>query len=328
MLLLAGGWAYQALGIARDDRKFPMPGRLVDARGARLHLVEAGNGTPAVILEAGIAASSLNWTRLQAEIAGFTRVYSYDRASLGWSDRAVSARTVSSAVDDLHTLIEAAQIPAPFVLAGHSFGGMLVRCYAARFPERVGGLVLLDPLVSEEWANPSDTQRKTLRRAARLSRRGALLARFGIVRGCLSLLSSGRQMVPSMVAKAASRGGGESAMSRLVREVQKMPPETWPQVRAHWCRPKSFLGMASYLESLPASSVEAGRCELPPSIPVTVFSAANSTEIQIAGRDAIARRSLRGKHIIAEKSGHWIHFDEPELVIQAIREMVDAVRTR
>ncbi len=296
---------------------------MVDIAGARLHLLESGSGTPPVILEAGIAASCLNWTGIQSELARFTRVFSYDRAGLGWSDPASSPRTLSHAVEELHALVTAAQIPAPFVLTGHSYGGLLVRCYAACYPDQVAGLVLLDPLAAAEWLRPSETQWKTLKRGAMLSRRGALLARFGVVRFGLAALSSGLELIPKLVARLASRGSGESAISRLVREVQKMPPETWPVVQAHWCRPKSFLGMANYLESLPASASQASECaELPPHIPVAIISASNSTAAQLAERDRIARRSLNGKHLIAAKSGHWIHFDEPALVIQAIREMV------
>jgi pimeloyl-ACP methyl ester carboxylesterase len=93
-------------------------------------------------------------------------------------------------------------------------------------------------------------------------------------------------------------------------------------VQAHWSQPKSFLGMANYLESLPASASEASACgDLPAHIPITILSASNSTVAQLAERDAIARYSLHGKHIIAAKSGHWIHFDEPELVIRSIREI-------
>ena len=125
-----------------------------------------------------------------------------------------------------------------------------------------------------------------------------------------------------MVARVASSERGESAISRLVGEVRKMPPETWPIVRAHWCQPKCFLGLASYLESLPASSAEAGAMgELPPNIPVTILSATSATPLQIAERDAIAGHSLSGKHMIASNSGHWVQLDEPELVAQAIREM-------
>ena len=322
LLIVAAGWLYQLAGTARDRRRFPSPGRLVDIGGMRLHLLESGAGHPAVILEAGIAASCLNWTSLQAELARSTPVCSYDRAGLGWSDPTNSPRTISNAVDDLHALLTAAQIPPPFLLTGHSFGGLLVRCYAAQYPDQVAGLVLLDPLAASEWLTASESQRKVLKRGAMLSRRGAGLARFGVVRFGLATLANGLQFIPKLVAKAASSGTGESAISRLVREVQKMPSETWPIVQAHWCQPKSFLTMANYLESLPTSASQASALGQPPAhIPITIISASNSTAVQLAERDALARHSLRGKHIIATKSGHWVHFDEPELVLQAIREM-------
>jgi len=283
---------------------------MVEVAGRRFHLRESGSGSPPVILESGIGASSLNWTAIQSALSGFTRVYSYDRAGLGWSDPASSPRTVRNAVQELHALIAAVQIPTPFVLVGHSFGGLLVRCYAARYPNEVAGLVMLDPVVTSEWLAPSER----LKRGAMLSRRGAWLARLGFVRLSLALLSGGLRFLPQAAARVASRGDGESAISRLVREVQKMPPDTWPMVQAHWCQPKSFLSLADYLECLPQSAAEACDCR---DLPLTILSAANSTPAQLAERAALAT-----KHVVATKSGHWIHFDEPELVIQSIKEML------
>jgi pimeloyl-ACP methyl ester carboxylesterase len=105
-----------------------------------------------------------------------------------------------------------------------------------------------------------------------------------------------------------------------------MPPETWPMVRAHWCQAKSFQGLAAYLVSLPSSAAEAAAVEEPLWIPVTVLSASNSTPEQLAERDRLTSRSPRGRHILARKSGHWIHLDEPDLVVAAIREMVQLVK--
>ena len=121
-----------------------------------------------------------------------------------------------------------------------------------------------------------------------------------------------------------SSGRGESVISRLVGEVRKMPPETWPMLRAQWCLPKSFQGLAAYLESLPASAAEAALLDEPRTIPLTVLSASNATPEQREEREGWVRRSPRGRHIIARKSGHWIQLDEPELVLDAIREMVEA----
>jgi len=324
--LFIAGLIYQAAGTIRDQRRFPPPGRLIDIGARRLHLVEAGQGRPAVILESGISASCLNWTEIRNRVSKFTRCASYDRAGLGWSDPATTPRTTLRLVDELHALLQAAGVPPPYVLVGHSFGGLLVRGFAVRYADEVAGVVLLDPLCPEEWQPVSEAQSRMLRRGVRLSRRGAVLARLGIVRLALMLLSAGSRRLPQLIAKVSS-GRGESTISRIVGEVRKMPVETWPVIQAHWCQPKSFRGMARHLESLPESCAEAAPMRLPPSMPVTILSASNSTAGERAGREAMALSSSRGRHIIAAESGHWIHLDEPELVVQAIWEMVERARS-
>jgi pimeloyl-ACP methyl ester carboxylesterase len=316
------GLLYQRSGTSADRRLYPTPGRLVDVSGRRMHLIEAGVGSPVVILESGIAASCLNWTNIHAEVSTFARVCSYDRAWLGWSDPSPAPRVVSNLIEELHQLLSAANVPGPYVLAGHSYGGMLVRAFAAKYPDAVAGLVLVDPLPAGEWMNPSEEQARILRWGGRLSRRGALLARLGIVRMSLAMLSGGGRAMPKLIARLSS-GRAESTLSRLVGEVQKMPAQTWPMIRAHWCQPKGFLGMNEYFKSLPVSSAEAAALpEPPPNIPVVVLSASNSTPAQLAEREAMARHSSHGAHIVARKSGHWIHLDEPELVLDAIRRLV------
>ena len=214
------------------------------------------------------------------------------------------------------------RFPRPYILVGHSFGGMLVRAYAARYPGDVAGLILVDPLAPGEWLNASPAKTKMLRLGVRLSRRGAWLARLGVVRAALSLLMRGGRRVPQWIGKLSS-GRGESVITRLVGEVRKMPPETWPMVRAHWCLPKSFAAMAGYLESLPESAREAVASE---SFPIIVLSASNAPPEQLKERDEIIRRSPHGRHTIARKSGHWIQLDEPDLVVQAIREMAGSIK--
>lgn len=323
--VVTAGTIYQAIGLAVDRKRYPPPGRMVAIGGRRLHLMESGTG-PAVVFESGISATCLNWTKVRGEVAQFARACAYDRAGLGWSDlanspRTASMRTTSAILDDLHALLEAAPIPRPCIFVGHSFGGLLVRAYAAKYPNDVAALVLVDPLPPREWIDISPANARMLRLGIRLSRRGAMLARIGVVRAALALLMAGGRSIPKAVARASS-GRGESVIARLVGEVRKMPPETWPMVRSHWCTPKSFIGMAAYLESLPASAAEAARLEVPENIPIIVLSAANSTPEQIEEREEGARRSVRGKHIVARESGHWIQLDEPELVVEAIREAI------
>ncbi|MGA2880840.1 MAG: alpha/beta hydrolase [Bryobacteraceae bacterium] len=298
---------------------------MIDVGGRRLHLIERGASGPPVIFESGISATCLNWTQVRTEVESFARACTYDRAWLGWSDAANSPRTIAAVVDELHALIGGAGISTPYILVGHSYGGMILRAYAAKYPDCVSGLVLVDPLSPSEWLSISSAQARMLRLGVKLARRGAVLAHIGVVRAALALLMAGGRMVPKLVARV-SGGRGESTISRLVGEVRKMPPETWPMVRAHWCQAKSFQGLAAYLVSLPAASREAAAIEETLTIPVTVLSAANSTPEQLAERDALARRSPRGRHTIARKSGHWIHLDEPDLVVQAIREMAGLLK--
>jgi pimeloyl-ACP methyl ester carboxylesterase len=290
--------------------RYPPPGRLLDIGGRRLHLYETGQGSPTVVLEAGIAATSLSWRPVQDEIAKFTRVASYDRAGLGWSDAASKPLTLSRLVNDLHALLQAAQLPPPYVLVAHSFGGLVVRAYARRYPNETAGLVLVDALRPEEWHPLSGQQRRTLARGVRLSRRGAMLARLGIVGWCLQSLLAGSRWLPQAVGGAAS-GSGLTVMKRIAGEVGKMPREVWPMVAEHWSQPKSFLGMAAHFESLPESARE--MCESAPleGVPVIVLTP--------AGKPALNSVGANVRHIAAEKSGHWIHLDQPELVVEAVR---------
>src|SRR5579884_1554423 len=247
----AAAVAYQQIGLRRDRRRWPVPGKLVEAgNGLRLHLLEAGEGEPTVILESGIAATILNWRAVQSRVAQFTRVVSYDRAGLGFSGGARTARTPSNIVEELRYALSRAGIPPPYVLVGHSFGGLVMRWFALRYPQEVGALILIDALRPEDWTPLSDHQRRLLRRGVMLLGRGRTLARVGVVRLCLSALMAGSRMLPRVVGRAAS-GSGASVMDRIAGEIGKMPREVWPVIAAHWSNPSSFAGLRAYLRDLP-----------------------------------------------------------------------------
>lgn len=285
---------------------------MLDVGGHGLHFQLTGEGPVTVVFESGIAASSLSWQLVWPEVAKFARVCLYDRAGLGWSGPSKEPRTIANVIGDLRALL--AEVPGPYILVGHSFGGLVAFEYAcAGWP--VAGLVLLDPLTVTE-SHPD------LRRGVQLSRRGGILARLGVVRLSLDLLQAGSRAIPQLAARVSS-GNGSKLTERLVGEVRKLPPEVWPVIQAHWCQPKAFRSMADHLQSLPASLAACSlNCDLG-NLPVIVLSAAAAGSTRDEGHDRMAKASKRGQKIFAARSGHWIQLDEPELVIAAIRRLAD-----
>lgn len=324
-VLLAAGLLCQTVGRYRDRRRFPPPGRLVDIGSRRLHLYEQGTGSPAVILEAGIAGSSLGWALVQPEIAKTTRVCSYDRAGLGWSDASSFVPSVFDAIEDLRALLSRANVPPPYVLVGHSFGGLLVRAYAHRMPEEVAGLVLIDPVSIVYWSECPSRERARLAIGARFSRRGALLARLGIVRLALSALLHGGRLLPKLISRV-STGKGRGTVERLVGEVRKLPREVWPSVASHWSDPKCFRAMAAALESLPACAQDSLAATVPAQIPVVVLSAASATQLELQERERWVRECRNGTHVHVANTGHWIQLEQPEVVVDAVCKLVLSLR--
>src|SRR6187200_2167142 len=140
----AAGATYQWLATRRDLAATPPPGRLVDIGGYRLHLWCTGDGAPAVILDAGLGGTSAGWGFVQPEVARFTRVCSYDRAGMGYSDPGPSPRTARRIASELAELLARGGIAGPVVLVGESIAGFDVRAFASDHPERAAGLVLVD----------------------------------------------------------------------------------------------------------------------------------------------------------------------------------------
>ena len=273
--------------------------------------------------EAGIAATSLSWTlvvdAVRRQMPG-AMLCAYDRAGLGWSEPAGEPRTLDNILRDLHALVRSAPIRRPFVLAGHSFGGLVALEYACRFPNDLCGLVLVDPLAAGEWHPLTPANARMLARGVRLARRGVLLARLGIVRLALTLLIRGKRRIPQALSRISS-GNGASLTERIVGEVRKLPPEVWPLIQEHWCAPKSFAALADHLENLPGNAAACtAHCDLG-GLPVTVLSAADATPERTAEHARIASLSTRGQVIAASKSGHWIQLDDPELVASLLTLM-------
>lgn len=318
------GKRYQRDGLIVDDVLFPAPGELVG--GARkLHVHKQGSGAATVVLEAGIAASSLSWRSVDAKIAEFATVYSYDRAGFGWSPQHGGQKVARALVEELREALEAVGAPKPRVLVGHSFGGLMMRLYAAMYPEEVAGVVLVDALAPEEWF-PLDARREmVLRRGAALARRAHWMAERGMVRFALKSFERGRRTLPRLFALFGGTGM-EGQAARLFSQLRKLPVETWPVIRAHWSRAEGFQTMAEYLAELPASCMQASIAPGLGDLPLIVLAAEHGNPGHQGRQARLAKLSTRGDYRMVEGTGHWLMLDAPGVVVEAVREVVGMVR--
>jgi pimeloyl-ACP methyl ester carboxylesterase len=209
---------------------------------------------------------------------------------------------------------------------GHSYAAYILRVYAQRFADELAGIILVDPLTPEEWIKPRRFQRWQLRRGVWFSRAGAALGAIGVNRFCLWLLQRGNSAVPSRVLSVFGARASETG-HRILGELAKLPPETVRLIRERWSHAEFFLTMARYIRTLPSTAAEAAQFQIPAHIPVTVISGAHQRPVRLAEHQAIAAHSLQGRHLIAEKGAHWIHLDQPELIVEAFCEMAEKSRT-
>ncbi|MGA7341173.1 MAG: alpha/beta hydrolase [Terracidiphilus sp.] len=318
--VLAAGVLYQLIGSRRDVRLYARPGRWVAiGRRSRLYVLEVGTGEPTVVFESGISATNLNWRRIQRSVAQFTGTASYDRSGLGWSSPCRTARTPSNIASELHEMLQRGGIKPPYILVGHSFGGLVMRRYALNYPEGVAGMVLVDPMRCEEWPPFDSAKQDQIERGRKLIRLASPMARCGLARlAVISLLCRSGKLSDHLAGVAGP--GGRSVLRRITSEVGKMPREVWPVVASHWSRPGFYAGMRKHIESIPDTVREMHAAEPIREIPVLVLTPAKSTPLS---EECLGRIGDRVRQVIAPESAHWIHLDEPDLVIDSIRDMVE-----
>ncbi|WP_158793923.1 alpha/beta fold hydrolase [Granulicella sp. L60] len=326
LLLPIAGIAYQRLGARRDRRRLLGRGTLIDvAPGRRMYLSQMGSGDgPVVVFESGIAATSQNWVGLQRAISSFARTVIYDRAGLGWSSPSPADRTPSNIVRELRTLLQRAGIPPPYLLVGHSFGALVARRYAAEHPADLAGIILIDAMRTADWPPLSDAQQGSLQRGLRLASIATPIARFGLARLLITTFFLRSAKASSAIGKIAGSRGRE-IVDRVTGEVGKMPRDVWPVIASHWSNPGFYRSLAAHIRVVPATVREMH--EAPPieGIPTIVLIAANAEPHSPEALRAIAPAA---RQIIAEESGHWIHLDQPGLVLEAIRSMFEEIRHR
>jgi pimeloyl-ACP methyl ester carboxylesterase len=298
------GWLYQWNATRKDLHATPAPGRMVDVGGYKLHILCEGAGAPAVVLDTGLGGSMVDWGYVQPQVAEFTRVCSYDRAGMGYSDPSPSARTSRQISRELSRLIQNSGIDSPIVLVGASLGGLYVRAFAYEDPASVAGLVLVD-------ASHEDQE-----------------ARYTAV--------NANEPTPwffKFVPFAASIGA-----LRIIGFAPGMEPDSLPAgvrnyARAVRFRTSAYRAAVDELLHFDESAAEVRELRHTLPVPVTVLSAGASEESQARvqvwndlQRSQVSLSS-RGCQIIARKSRHVIQIEEPDIVVDAIRRLVDESRT-
>jgi pimeloyl-ACP methyl ester carboxylesterase len=302
------------------------PGRLLGLGTHRLHLHCTGAGRPAVVFDAALGGSSLSWTFVQPAVAKFTTACVYDRAGFGWSDAGPMPRTTRRNADELHELLERSGIEPPYVLVGHSYGAWTVREFAARHADEIAGLVFVDPAHPEDWCEPGAADRDRLDRGVTLCRYGATASRLGIATLVAKLASAGAVDLARGIAAAVSRRTLRRQDEAILAPVTRLPLEIRPMLRWMWTQPRYFEALGSQIAHVCASARE---LDLEPDYrdwPVVTISATSLTDRRRGLQDALAARSSRGRHIVANNSGHWIPLDEPDTITAAIRDVVAAAR--
>lgn len=303
----------------------PPPGTLIDVGGFKLHLSCSGQGRPTVILDSALGGSSVSWSHVQPELARTTRVCSYDRAGLGWSEAGPLPRTAGRMAGELRTLLDRAHVGPPFVFVGHSFGGLIGHVFTARFRADVAALVLVDPAHPQDWAAPAPKEQLKIDRGVRLCRRGATAARLGLARVVAGLVSLGAYGVARALVKVLSRGGLSREDEGILAPVWKLPPDARKPLKQFWTQERFFTALGSQIESICTSAQEAldamagGYGDLP----LVTISSSDPGPYRLNQQEQLARLSTRGRHLVAANSGHWIPLDEPLIVVDAVRSLLE-----
>ena len=298
--LMLIGYIYEPMAEAADAKAYPPPGQFVDVGGFRLHINCTGAGSPTVVIEAGLGDWSTGWGFVQPEVAKTTRICTYDRAGWAWSEVGPLPRDAAHFAKELHTLLRNAHIPGPYILAGHSLGGLGVRVFVHDYPSEVAGVVLIDSMTPQQFT-PSATAPQP--QAERLSRPFNPLVALGRV-GLVRLLAKPLDILPS----APPNPDAYFAMGVRAQSVQAFLDDS--------------LGM-------PAAGAQATAVKSFGDLPLIVLTARlNDIPGWPEWQAELLQLSSNSQQLFAENSGHTIEFDEPEAAVKAILQMVQQVREK
>lgn len=316
------GAVYERIGRQRDRERLPRIGQTVDIGGRLLVIHCLGSGSPSVVLDTGGSAPGYSNMPLQKLISQETRTCWFDRAGLGWSDPSPVTQTSAAIAADLHDLLRGAQIAPPYILVGQSFSGFNVRVFTKLYPREVAGVVLLDSVQEDQQQYEP---RSTLALANRLPafvrgilcRAAPLAEKIGLVRLLMSELKSNRRVPP----------GFSQSEAAVLRRLESQPKAiVAPSGCGAWEESAREARVAGNLGDVPLVVLTAGK-------PLTIGYPAADREIRAFHeiwlhqlQPKLAALSTRGKQMVVEDSGHGIASDRPDVVIEAIRQMLLDVR--
>jgi pimeloyl-ACP methyl ester carboxylesterase len=314
IVLIFGGAVYEDVRAAEDAQHYPPPGKLVDVGGYRLHLDCLGQGSPTVVIDAGAGNWSVAWTRIQDQLVGETRVCTFDRAGLGWSDPGSRPRTSLVMAEELYRLLHNAGVPPPFVMVGHSLGGYNARVFTDRHRNEVAGLVLVDSAHEGQWRDLPIEVSEFKDDGLHQLYVAIVMARIGL----LHLLN-----VPNP-------------------QVDRVPSALRPAYRASLTQAKVYDAWHSEMQSVDKSAAQVDATRSIDDLPLVVVSAghsfnafkrltnhipfdrANKTWLDL--QSDLARLSSNTTQLIDPAATHDINFDDPDLIVKGIRIALSKVR--
>jgi pimeloyl-ACP methyl ester carboxylesterase len=299
--LLLIGYIYEPVAEAADAKTYPPPGELVDVGGHRLHIYCTGSGSPTVVIEAGLGDWSTSWGFVQSEVAKNARVCTYDRAGAGWSEAGPLPRDAAQFAKELHTLLQNANVPAPYIMVGHSLGGFGVRVFVHEYASEVAGVVLIESM------NP----RQLPQASTDVEPQPNPLSQY------YSVLT------------ALARVGAARLLARPVTNI--LSPGTLPSENAYYSRfvrTQSMQTARNESQSLSASGVEAAAVKDFGDLPLIVLTGRLHTDPSNwqTWQTELLQLSSNSQQLFAENGTHNIQIEEPDAAVAAILQMIQQVR--
>lgn len=316
ILLFLAAFTVEKIALANLPDKFPAPGRMVDIGPYSLHLYCTGDPSvgPAIVVSPGSNSSVAQWPLVLPEVAEFARICIYDRFGSGWSFGTPQGQTYQRESQDVHTLLQNAGIPGPYVLVGHSMGGAVMQVYASMYPEDVAGLVMVDAVTRGMDARYPEKYFQSLQ--------------------------ASRQIISGLATPGLFRLMNWFGLYRSMPLLEKLPPDLRATAYALEINSRMGAHMRSILNKQAERDAQFESAGSLPDVPMIVLArglsdlegnldAETAQQVELVWRAAqseLAAQTPEGKLVVVKKSGHNIIIEQPEAVIDAIRTVVEQAR--